>query len=297
MMECIDSPTPIEDVMTSTSRVIAILALGLLAASVSPAYGRTAGEAYADGEARLAEADFRGALQSYAAAARADRSNRLYLQQYLMVRQVVALRERLDGETDTARWQRLAEPLHAFYTRQKLDGEALALAESMHARLDTATSAALLAETQLAADLNQPAAKVLGALDEKKQTPRTQVLAAIAQGRLGKSDEARALLGKIELSEKSGPGMLYAVSRARAVCGDQPQATEMLVRAFEGIAPSKLAGVKAHAQQCSDFAALASTPAFTAAMETKSKVSESSCSGGSSCSSCPMSGKCKSGGK
>ncbi len=112
--------------MTRTIRVLAILALGWLAAGVSAAHGRTAGEAYADGEARLAEADFRGALQSLAAAARADRGNRQYLQQYLMVRQVVTLRRPLAKwipTNNTGNLQRLRackpaanQPLHSTHS-------------------------------------------------------------------------------------------------------------------------------------------------------------------------------------
>ncbi len=101
----------------------------------------SAQEFFAAGKASLAKADFQGALRAFANAARRDQENQEYLQQYAMVRQVIALRQRLDTERDDARWEYIARGLHSFYVSNGLLSEALPLDEQRHARLNTTSSA------------------------------------------------------------------------------------------------------------------------------------------------------------
>ncbi len=260
------------------------------------ARAETAPEAFARGRALLAEADFDGALQSFARAARADRNNREYLDHFAMVRRVVALRQNLDTERDPGRWEYIARGLHAFYVGQKLHGEALSLDREIHARLGTAASAKMLAETQLSLDLNTAAAATLVALGEAKHTPATRALYGLALVRLGRMDEAREIAAKIDLGDDAGPGTIYSVARLHAALGDADKALALLASCFESVAPSRLDGFKTHARLAPEFAALAATPRFAEVMAVESKVAESKCSGGSRCAGCPMRGKC-SGGK
>ena len=277
-----------------------IVWLGVLVAAVltQPAAVRaeSARQAYEDGEALLADADFNGAMKAFATAARADRNTPEYYQHYSLVRQVIALRKRLDTERDSARWQRTARSLHAFYVGNGIYSEALPLDKKIHARLDTAASAVTLAETQLAMDLNAEASAVLEALDADKATAASRALLGVALARNGKAEEARRLAKAIELPKQAGPGMLYSVARLHGEIGNADKALDLLKRAFESIVPSRLEGFKNHARESREFAALASTAAFTKVLETKSKVAESKCSGGKSCAGCPMRGKCASGG-
>ena len=256
----------------------------------------SARQAYDDGEALLADADFDGAMKAFATAARADRTTPEYYQHYSLVRQVIALRQRLDTERDSARWQQTARSLHAFYVSNGIYSEALPLDKKIHARLDTAASAVALAETQLAMNLNAEASAVLEALDADKATAASRALLGVALARNGKAEEARRLAEKIELPEKAGPGMLYSVARLHGEIGNADEALDLLKRAFESIVPSRLEGFKNHARESREFAALASTGAFAKVLETRSKVAESKCSGGKSCAGCPMRGKCPSGG-
>jgi len=269
-------------------------ALLVVAALTIPALARAenAEQAAARAKALLAQGDFDAALAAYATAARADQDNRTYVQQYAVVRRVIQIRKQLEAEQDAERWQYLARALHAFYISQGIYSEALALDEKIHARLGTASSAAALAETQLAMDRNAEAAKTLSALKPSEATPTTQALLGIALAREGKMDEARRVAAGAKLPEKAGPRMVYTAARLQGATGNTQEALKLLARCFKSTAPSLLDGYKAHARECPEFTALASTAAFAEVLKTKSAVPESKCSGGSGCAGCPMRGKC-----
>jgi tetratricopeptide (TPR) repeat protein len=254
----------------------------------------SAEQVFANGEKLLAKADFDGALSAFAQAAKADRSKPEYLQHYAMVNQVVALRKRLATEQDAAQWEYVARGLHAFYMGQGLYTEALPLDRQIHERLNTAYSAALLAETQLVLNRPAEAAEVLAALPATKQTPGTRALHGLALARQDKPEAAREIAQQIALGPDSGPGMIYSVARLQAALGNTDAALGLLKRCFEGVAPSQLDGFKNHAKRSPEFSQLASTAAFVQVLETKSKVAESPCSGGTRCSNCPMRGQCPS---
>lgn len=268
------------------------LTLGLMALLPTLAWAETAAEAYQRGESLLEQGDFSSAAAAYAEAARADSKNQDYLKRYALVRQVMTLRDRLKTEQSPRRWEYYARALHRFYVGSGLLGEALELDKQIHARLGNASSAVMLAQTQLAMNRNAEAAEVLASLDAEKATPSSRALHGVALVRLGKTDDARRIADALVVPTDAGPGILYSVARLHAAMGNGEGALGLLGRCFEAIPPSQLPAFKRHAQQNPDFAALASTPGFAEVMKTESKVSESKCSGGSKCSGCPMRGKC-----
>ena len=275
-------------------RCISLILVMTAAASLLPAAARadSAQQAFVAGKALMAKADFDGALRSFATAARADRDNRAYLQQYAIVRRIIALRGELDAQQDASRWEYIARGLHAFYVNQGIYTEALTLDREIHARLDSASSGVMLAETQLALNLNAEAAEVLSALDTAKQTATTQALHALAIARQGKIEQAGRIAKRVSLAEDAEPGVSYYLARLHAAIGNGDEAIDLLTRCFESVAPSRLERFKVHVRQSPDFAELASTSAFAKVLQTESKVSESGCSGGSRCAGCPMRGKC-----
>lgn len=273
-----------------------VVASALLASWISvDAAAATAPEAFAKGQALEANGEFQQAMQAYAEAARADQQNPQYYQHYAMVRRVIALRQRLDAENDPARWEYIARGLHNYYVGRKIYGEALALDKQMHEKLNTASTAKLLADTQLALNQNAEAAATLAALAPSQQTPATKALHALALSREGKIEEARQIANSVELAEEAGPGMVYSVARMHAAVGNSQKAVALLTRCFESVAPSRLGAFKEHAQQSPEFVKLVSTQAFKQALETESKVPESKCSGGKGCAGCPMRGQCQHG--
>jgi len=281
--------------MKSSSLLIGLMSVVLL---ICPAisHGETASQAFERGDRLVAQGELREALRAYATAVRADRSNQEYVQRFMLVRQIILLRANLDRERDFQRWYRTAKSLRSFYVTEGLYGEALSIDKRLHAKLNSASSAAQLAETQLAMGKNADATQVLESLAPSKRTTATWALLCIALAKQGQMNEARKIAGTIALPDSADTGTLYSLARMYAVVGKHDRALEMLVRCFEGVPPSRLDDFKAHASESPEFAALASTDGFARVQQTKSKVVESKCSGGSSCSGCPMRGKCPSSG-
>jgi tetratricopeptide (TPR) repeat protein len=271
---------------------VTFVSVSLLAVA---ARGETAPQAFAAGKSALAKADFPEALRAFSRAVHADRDNQEYIQNYAMVRQVIMLRRQLAAEKDAARWEYIARGLHAFYVENALHGEALALDRKIHARLGNTSSAVMLAETQLALNMDAEAAETLAALPSAKQTASTQSLHGLALARQGQLEEAKRMAATVDVPAEAGPGVTYCAARLNAAVGNDEQALVLLTRCFESVAPSRLDRFKQHARQSPEFVSLASTPTFAQVMETESKVAESKCSGGSRCAGCPMRGKCSKG--
>jgi tetratricopeptide (TPR) repeat protein len=277
--------------------MLAAFGLGVWMLVASSAVAQQAEQAYAAGNEQLAQGDLRAALQSYARAVQADRSNQQYAQQFLLVRQVLLLHQAMETETDTQRWKQSAQALRTFYASRGMHKQALSVDEAVFARDKSANAAIQLAETRLALNDPSAAAEALSGLAPELVTPGARALLAIALARQGKQDEARQVAGQVTVSDDAGPGTLYLVARMHGAMGDDKASIPSLQRCFEAVPPSRLDDLKLHARTCPDFASLAATPAFAAALQTASKVAESACSGGSSCGSCPMRSQCASGGQ
>ncbi len=209
-----------------------------------------------------------------------------------MARRVVELRSRLATTTDVQQWEYFAKALRAFYVSERIYPEILALDKQLHSRLNSAASAAMLADTQLAMSLDTQAVETLSKVGPEQGSPMTQALFGIALARTGKATQARRLAEGLSLPNDPAPNVVYAAARLYAVTGDSDRALASLRACFEATLPSILEGFKVHAKDCPEFAAIASTPEFARVLETKSKMPESKCSGGSSCAGCPMAGKC-----
>ncbi len=267
--------------------------LAITVASLSTvAQAGTAAESFAEGEKSLAKGEFDRALQSFAAATRAEKGNQEYAQHHAIVRRVVDLRGRLETEKNPQRWEYMARALRAFYVNERIYSEMLKLDQVIHKRLNSAESAAMLAETQLAMDQNLDAARTLSALESDKTTETTRLLLGIAQTRNGKTEEAKRIAEQVHLPKDADSSLMYTAARLHAAVGDSGKATMLLKACFENTLPSLLDGFKSHAKTCPEFAGIATTPEFLAVLKTESKLPESKCSGGSSCAGCPMRGQC-----
>ncbi len=273
--------------------VAIVAAVGILFILPALVRAESASEAFARGKSLLETGDFDSALGAFAAAARSDLDNDSYRQQYGLVRRIVDLRKRLEGEKDPQRWEYTARALHAFYVDQGLYGQAAGIGRKIHEKVNTSASAMLLAETELAMKSNADAEKMLAALDKDgKSTPSTRALWGVALARLGKTAEAKKLAQSVVTTEDAGPQMTYALARLQAVTGSADAALASLQKCFESLPASRLENFKEHAKLCPDFAAIATTAKFAKVMATESQACESKCSGGSGCSGCPMRGDC-----
>jgi tetratricopeptide (TPR) repeat protein len=277
------------------ARLLLAGCVAVLLAVAAPALGageQTAAEAFAEGAKLLEAGDFAGALEAYTRATGLEPENAEYRQQAALVKRVVAARELLDGMTDAQRWERTALGLHYFYHDQKVYGEALALDRKVHERLNSPASAGLLARTCLVMDRNAEAVEVLRGREDTRTTPENAVLLGLALVRVGEAEAAKALLSELELPATPTAVLLFDSARLRAATGDTDGALKALCQSFEQTPPSRLAAVKAAAGEFPEFAGVVKTDGFAAALETKSVIQESRCSGGAGCGSCPSRAQC-----
>ena len=263
--------------------------------SAVPAWAEPAEDAarvFADGKALVSAVKFDEALQAFATAVKADANNQEYRQTHAMLRQVIRMREEIEKTQAPDEWMSMARALRTFYHDHGVYSESLPLDRKIHQQHLATDSAAMLAETLLALDENSEAAEMLGNLDKKETTPRTDVLLGLSLARQGRIEEAKAVASKASVKDDAGPRVFYELGCLRALTGDPKASLEALTRSFELTPPGRLDACKAEAKECKDLAALASTADFAKAIETQSKVKESSCSSGAGCGKCPKRAKC-----
>jgi tetratricopeptide (TPR) repeat protein len=281
---------PREPPMLSIRHIAPHVALcSLFVASVG--WAANADQAFRDGNELLTSGNLRGALKSYARALQEDRANAEYAQQFMLVRRVLQLEDALSKEIDKTQRLPMCQSLRTFYVSYGLHDRALAFDKEVFESLGTANAAIQLAETHLALKQEAAAVRLLETLDDSEANLATKALLAVALARDGRLDPAREIAARMTDTE-GGPGTLYILARMRAAVGQDRDAVTTLKKCFTQVPPSRLESLKSHAESCADFASLASTQSFVEALKTESQVAESSCSGGSSCGSCPMRGSC-----
>ncbi|MCU0960601.1 MAG: hypothetical protein MUF48_10905 [Pirellulaceae bacterium] len=283
--------------MPTCVRTLGLFLFLTLGLSVHADAASDADKAFGDGQQLLASGDLRGALRAFVTAVKLDRENQQYMQKYLLVRQAVQLQDVVAGESDPRKWEQAAWALRSFFNDQNLHAQVLPIDRALWERSATADNAIQLSETLLGLDRPAEAVKILSSLDRQTATPASEALLAVALAREGKLSEAEAVAARGDGTAASDPGTLYLTARMHAVVGNTGQALDTLTRCFQAVPPSRLDKLKSMARECPDFAAVARLASFETALRTPSQVPESKCSGGASCSSCPMRGGCAHGEK
>jgi len=273
---------------------ISILSVAIGAASflASPAVADDAAQAFQEGASLLQQARFEEALASYDRAAQLDAARQEYRNAAAILRRVLQLREQLASEQDPATWERIARSLRGYYQAERIHTASLALDRQFHERLNTAETAAMLAETQLELGQADEARAVLAGRQDLDTQPAARMLLGIALARIGESEAAQAIARGVPLPSDAGPDDRIRAARLQALAGDRAQAFALLSAAFESTPPSRLEDAKTRVKACPDFAALAGQGDFTKALATTSKISESGCSTGASCGACPSRTTC-----
>jgi len=248
-----------------------------------------AAASYARGEALLAAGKIDEAASAYVAAARAEPTNERYVQRALVLRRVQGLRRYVAQSDLSERWATSARSLHLFYLQSGLPALAVDLGRTAHERMANATSAGWLAEAYLEAGQNVEAANLLAPYSDT--SPHLAAYHAIALARLGRPEDAARVGARATVGEDAEPGYLFDAARLRALLGRAEEALGLLRTSFERTPAAALPLSKARARTSPDLASLATLPAFEEVLKTESKVKET-CSGGSSCASCPNRGKC-----
>ncbi len=269
-----------------------LFAFGLLLAGATFADddpAATAADHAARGEKLLQKGDVEGALKAYLEARKAAPKNDAYARRAMILKRVTRLRHLMATDDRPERWETVAVTLHAFYLDEGLAKEALEMDRQAHAHRKTSGSAARLAETLLALDRNEEAAKVL--VLRTRATFHELVLRALALARQGHTEKAGAMAAELSVPAKVTPAQLRDFARLKVRLGANDEAFALLRRSLEETPKEGLATARKRILRCSDFAAVRSLPAFTKVLATASKVAET-CSGGESCGSCPSRGGC-----
>lgn len=272
-----------------------VLGCFLAAPALAEEVSKEASTRFAEGEKLLEKGDLDGALKAYLAAAKADPENKNYIQQAMVLKRVKALRIYVDANEPSAKWEKMVLSLHVFYLSHNMAGEALALNRMAYGKQDSALNASLLAETLLDLKKNEEAYKLLTDLDKDKLDEQNRLYLGITLARLERIDEARKIRDDLAVTRQAKPGILYDCARLNTLVGDHAKAMDQLKLMFEKTPPSQLEKNRNFVMACSDFKALKSAEGYGAVMNTLSKVAESSCSGGTSCGSCPSRTSCSSG--
>jgi len=249
--------------------------------------------AFQQGQELLKEGEFDRALSAFKSAARADRSDARFGQEYALLRQVIRLRGDLPTEKDPVRWMNGASALHTYYHEHQLYWESLLLDAERFRRDASAESAVLLARTQLALGMHSGTVELLGSLPETSHTAHTKALRALALSRVDNLDEAKKVVEGISGDDAPNtPEYFLDLARAQALVGGRDAALAAIKRALELTPPSRLEEQRKDVTKSQEFQALAGTPQFADALRTESTIKESPCSGGSGCSKCPERSKC-----
>lgn len=278
--------------MKRLSSAASIVALVLVvAAPVARAEGAPAPGAahYAQGEALLKQGQVDEAAKFFLAAARAAPKNQAYVQRALVLRRIQGLRRFVAKNELSKRWVTSARSLHLFYVQSGLGPLAVELDTVAHQRMQNATSATWLAEAYLEAGQNVEATNLLATYSG--QSPRLAAYHALALARLGRPEDARRVGQRAVVAEDADPATLFDVARLSAALGENEKALALLRTSFERTPAAALPLAKGRARASSDLASLAALPSFAEVLRTQSKVKQT-CSGGSSCSSCPNRGGC-----
>jgi len=268
------------------------LCLLLLAAVAAAGEPPTAHGCFQDGQIYVKHGKFAEALDSFKTAAKMEPDNKVYAGRAMMISRVLKARKYVETAKVDVKWEKVAISLHAFYVREGVLAEAVKLDRKVYAGRPSATTAALLAETLLESKKNEEARKHLAGLAKEHKDLQNRIYEGIALARLRKSDEAKKLEKALAIPADTRPGILYDLARLQALNGEANKATSTLTKCFAALPAKSQAPLREKAKACTDFFFIAKSPGFAAALATPSKVTESDCSGGSGCGSCPDREKC-----
>lgn len=245
-----------------------------VALTVLPAWAETSVEFYSHGQKLLREGKIVAAASEFDKAASDEPKNEEYAAKAKQLKKVLALQEVLAKEKEDGPWTRVARALHAFYRSEKLNDEALKLDRQIHARLNSALSAGILADTLLALGKNNEAAELIEKLPENQHSLDTDSVRAIALARAGKQKEAIAATDAIKLPEEVCAGKSYLLARVNGAVGRNEEAAKYLKKSFESTPSNKLANFQNAAKSNPDFAKLLADDQYASLWNTTSKPSE-----------------------
>jgi len=246
---------------------------------------------YQTGMTALKKGELNQALTSLQQAAVKNPHNKEYAQEFMILRQVIAIQSQLDRQPNVTNWNPTAQRLRTYYEQKGIDSLLLNLDQKIYAKHPTVNNAALLGESFVANDKADEAIALLSNLLQK--TPLTQAVLGLAYLKDDDKEAASYIAASLADALMTNP-LRLRLARIESGLGQKDKAIATLITLFEQTPPSQHIAIRELCKNATEFTSLQSDPAFIAAMQTSSKVTESACSGGSSCGTCPMRAQCPS---
>jgi hypothetical protein len=241
--------------------------------------------------------DYPTALQQYAAAAKENPQATYYRDQYAVLQRVIKIKKLMAEETNLEKWKSYAQAVRSYYYGKGYYSEALEVDQAAAGKFDTADFAANYLETLLLTGKNDEAAKFVESKKITEKTLRYQTLEAVLQARTGKLESALNTAKTVQIAPKTNSQSCFDLARVYWAAGDKEKSFSNLTTFMEHTAPSEQPVAQILIQKSSEFAPLQGTEELKKVLSTPSKITQSGCTGGSSCGSCSLKDKCASGSK
>lgn len=256
-----------------------------------------AGDAsYQAAQDQIKQGELRQALTTLKQAVDAEPQNKQYAQEFMLLRQIIAMQQQLDREKNPAKWNGYAQRLRTYYDQNGADGMLLDLDRKIYAKTPSISNAGMLAESLMATENDGEALQLLSGISNNSRSALSNVLFGLALHRNGKTDEATTIASTYvtpQAKKPLTPPILVRLARLEAALGKKDAAIASLKQAFEQTPPGAQTAMRERCKTVDEFAELQNDDEFKVALNATSKVTESACSGGSSCGTCPMRSKCQ----
>jgi hypothetical protein len=238
--------------------------------------------------------NYTAALNEYVAAAKANPQEVYYRQQYAVLQRVVKMQNLIKTEINLEKWKSYAKAMRGYYYNKGFYSEVLALDLQAANKFNTGEFAANAVETML---LNGKTADAVKFIEEKKpedKIVRYETLSLAAQALNGKAKESADALQALKIDPKTDSKSYFDAARIYNAAGDKEKTLSSLQLLLENTLPSEIEAERLMIKRTADFASLNGSEDYTKVLATQSKVEQSGCTGGSSCSTCKNRSKCSS---
>lgn len=233
------------------------------------------------GSELLEKGQFKAALGAFKAAAEAEPDNELYQVERALLQRIVDTRAAIQKEKSLLRWTAQAKLLHSYYHRKELHRHLVDISTRIHDRQSTPMNAMLLAESHIIAGQTEEALAILNRI-EAAEFPvqlRTQLLIVRAGALVATNnrEEAHRILKSVEIEKISDPGVIYRFAVMCAEVGLNRKAVQSLTLAFRRTPVCFLGGMKERARNEPAFQRIRNAAEFAAALNVQSTVMSPLC--------------------
>lgn len=241
--------------------------------------------------------DYKAAVLAYAKAARANPTEQHYRNQFALARSVAKMEAAMAKEPVAAKWKGYAEAVRTYLYGKGCYQAALAVDQAAWEKFKNAATGVLKIETLLLIGQEAQAKEVAATVTkaEPETVPaRWQTLQPVLLAHTNQVDQALAAVADITIDPKQDPTCLFDLARIYKAANKTDEALGTLRLFLEHTIPTEMATSRNMIALCADFQDLKDQDAFKTVLATESKIAQSDCTGGSSCSSCSLRGKCSS---